>query len=188
MLAARLGWDASRSIRAVIFASTCRSARWGCPPVSARRALPGWRKIVGQINGGGNPGPELEMAELSLTERAGRTLYPVFEKRERPILKQFVAVPTRTTIFFLFQGDGPLDLTVYAPGPIARQVVPRVDRAGFDRLQASWWRDFAPAGAAAQDVSRDYPPLVEEYLVNTLSRRLQLPIPPPAPVRDDAVR
>ncbi len=57
---------------------------------------------------------ELQSAELALVEKSGRTLYPVFEKRDRPILKQFINVPTESTVYFLFRGDAPLDLTVYA--------------------------------------------------------------------------
>ena len=52
----------------------------------------------------------LETSEIALVERGGRIFYPVFEKRERPLLKEFVAIPKQTTAFFLFQGDAPLEL------------------------------------------------------------------------------
>jgi hypothetical protein len=116
----------------------------------------------------------LESAEIALTEKSGRTLYPVFEKRDRPLLRQFVSVPTASTIFFLFEGNAPLDLTMHAPQAHPRQVVPRQDREGHDRLLAAWWRDYSAAAAEGRDA--EYPPMVEEYLTDTLARRMNLPL------------
>ncbi len=115
----------------------------------------------------------LETSEIALVERNGRIFYPVFEKRERPLLKEFVAVPKQTTAFFLFQGDAPLELTLYTPAAQTGQVVPRRDPAAFDRLMQAWWRDYS-AAADGRNTPTDFPPLVEEYLVDTLARRLRL--------------
>ncbi len=117
----------------------------------------------------------LESGELSLVERAGRVFYPVFEKRDRPILREFVDVPTQTAILFLFQGNAPLDLTAYMPAAQTGQIIPRQDPAGHARLLRDWWRDYS--AAATGNVSREYPPLVEEYLTDMLARRLRLPLP-----------
>ncbi len=122
------------------------------------------------------PPPNLEMAEMSLVEKSSRVLYPVFEKRDRPVLREFVTMPTQTTIFFLFRGDGPLELTSFAPQPQVGRVTPRKDPAAHAQLLQAWWRDFS-AAADARSAVKDFPPLVEEYLVDTLSRRLRLPLP-----------
>jgi hypothetical protein len=129
------------------------------------------KKIISQA--GNRETANLESAEMTLSEKSDRALYPVFDKRDRPILRQFVSVPTATTILFLFQGDAPLDLTIHAPGPFSAKVVPRQDRAGYDRLLQAWWRDYSSA-AEGRDVVREYPPMVEEYLTDTLARRLRL--------------
>jgi hypothetical protein len=120
---------------------------------------------------------------MTLTERSGRALYPVFEKRDRPILRQFVSVPTESTILFLFQGDAPLELTVHAPQSYPGRIVPRQDLAAYDRLLRAWWRDYSSA-ADGSDVAREYPPMVEEYLTDTLARRLKLPLAGPAEGRE----
>jgi hypothetical protein len=119
---------------------------------------------------------QLESAEMALVEKSGRTFYPVFEKRDRPVLQQFIEVPTESTIFFLFQGDAPLDLTVYAPDARSRQIVPRNDPAAHANLLRLWWGDYS-AAADGRNAPREYPQMVEEYLTDTLARRLQLPLP-----------
>jgi hypothetical protein len=132
------------------------------------------RRIAAQAGKG--PTVNWESAEVTLTERVDRAFYPVFEKNDRPILRQFVEVPTSTTILFLFHGDAPLNVTVHAGNPYQGQVVPRQDRAGYERLLRAWWRDYA-AAADARGVVREYPAVVEEYLTDTLARRLRLPLP-----------
>ena len=126
---------------------------------------------------------ELQSAELALVEKSGRTLYPVFEKRDRPILKQFINVPTESTVYFLFRGDAPLDLTVYAPDGQTGQVVPRRDPAAYDRLLRAWWADYSSA-SDGRDAPREYPQMVEEYLTDTLSRRMELSLPRRTPQRE----
>ncbi|MEX0678630.1 MAG: hypothetical protein WD063_16235 [Pirellulales bacterium] len=132
------------------------------------------RRIADQAGKG--DAVELESAEMALVEKSNRAFYPVFEKRDRPILRQFISVPTESTIFFLFQGDGPLDLTVYAPQASSRQIVPRQDPGAHAALVRAWWRDYSSADDG-RDAAREYPQMVEEYLTDTLARRLQLPLP-----------
>mgnify|MGYP006969345113 FL=1 len=128
----------------------------------------------------------LETGDMSLVERSGRIFYPVFEKRERPLLQEFVNVPKQTTVFFLFQGDAPLQLTLYTPQPQTGSVVPLRDPQAYDRLLAAWWRDFSAAADSAS-TPQDFPPMVEEYLVDTLSRRLQLQLPDRSPIGGNSV-
>ena len=133
------------------------------------------RRIASQAGGGTQI--DLDGAQIMVVERANRVFYPVFERRDRPILREFIAAaPTDTTVLFLFQGDAPLDLSVQMPGAAAvnaGQVVPRTDAAGFDRLARAWWLDYG-AAASQGGRGREYPPIVEEYLADTLLRRMQL--------------
>lgn len=118
----------------------------------------------------------LESTEMMVSEKSGRVLYPVFEKRERPVLKQFINTPSARTVYFLFQGDSPLDLTAYLPEPSTGPLAVSRDPAAHQRLLSQWWRHYS-AAAAGSDIVRDYPPMVEEFLVDTLSRRLRLALP-----------
>ena len=126
---------------------------------------------------------QLQSEEVSLVEKSGRSFYPVFAKRDRPVLNQFISVPTESTVFFLFQGEAPLELTTYAPAAVPGKVVPRQDPAGHARLLQLWWRSIC-AAAEGRDAPRDYPQMVEEYLTDTLSRRLRLELPRRTPSRE----
>ena len=111
-------------------------------------------------------------AKIMIVDAAGRVFYyPVFERHDRPILREFVAAaPSDTSVLFLFQGEAPLDLSVQMPAAQAvnaGQVVPRTDAGGFDRLVRAWWLDYA-AAASQGGRGREYPPIVEEYLADTL--------------------
>ena len=128
----------------------------------------------------------LETGEMTLVERSGRIFYPVFEKRERPILKEFVNVPKQVTAYFLFQGDAPLEVTLYTPVPQTGSIVPRRDPQGYARLRQLWWRDYS-AAADARTTPREFSPMVEEYLIDTLARRLQLPLAARPPTRATSI-
>ncbi len=117
----------------------------------------------------------LENTEMSLVERSGRIFYPVFEKRERPILREFINVPKQVTVHFLFVGDGPLDLTLFTPAPRSGSIVPIRDPVAHARLLKSGG-PITPRRPMPRSTPSDFPPLVEEYLVDTLSRRLRLPL------------
>ncbi len=138
------------------------------------------RRIVEQ--GGKGDTKQLQSEELTLEEKSERTFYPVFAKRDRPVLRQFINIPTENTVYFLFRGDAPLELIAYAPQAVPGQVVPVDNRAGYDRLLRDWWNDYS-AAAAGRDAPRDYPQMVEEYLTDTLARRLQLRLPRRTPKR-----
>jgi hypothetical protein len=88
-------------------------------------------------------------------------------------------VPTDgLTVFFLFTGDKPLDLTVL--GPVAQQVrvvpQPAANPRIFQRMMNRWWREYH-AAARRQASDGDYPPIVQTYLTSMLSRRLRLAPP-----------
>jgi hypothetical protein len=138
------------------------------------------KRLAGQAGKGDSA--QLQSGELAIVERSGRVFFPVFAKRQRPVLEQFISVPSESAVYFLFQGDAPLDMTVFAPDAVGSQVAVRVDPAGHARLLAAWWRDFS-AAAEGRDASRDYPQMVEEYLTGTLARRMRLELPRRTPER-----
>ena len=64
------------------------------------------------------------------------------------ILRGLADRPPRTTIYFLFRGDEPLNLTLQAQSPIPIALVPRHLPGQFNRLLGQWWKQYA-AGAEA---------------------------------------
>ena len=93
------------------------------------------------------------------------------------ILRGMLNRPPRTTLYFLFRGTEPLELTIQARQSIPLVVQPRNNPAAHRRLLQAWWRDYAAPRRLLQQ-KPDFPPQVETYLVNTLARRLNLVLPP----------
>ncbi|MCY2991384.1 MAG: hypothetical protein NTY19_26445 [Planctomycetota bacterium] len=123
-------------------------------------------------------------AGMMLTERRGRTLYPVLTTgRFRKLLGEILGngnpgVPDSLHAWFLFTGDGPLEVTLYTPQATNFAVTPQAARDGraHQRLLTQWWREYN--AVAREEVQQgDYPPLVQTYLTSMLSRRLGLEPP-----------
>ena len=138
---------------------------------------------------------------IGLTEKNGRVLYPAIDnpafgkvmkellregtpltsggpvrKEIGGLLRGILDRPPRTTILFLFHGDGPLDLTLQAGTDIPLKVVPRDDTAAHQRLLNLWWKQYA-APPALLAPEPDFPPVVDNYLTTMLARRLNLNLP-----------
>lgn len=146
------------------------------------------------------PSP-LGIEGIGLAEKRGRVLYPAFDHpvfgkvmrelleseprlttggpvREEVggLLRGLLDRPPRTTFYFLFQGDDPLELTLQARTAIPLRVVPRQMPAAHGRLLQLWWRQYTkPSGIFEQ--KPDYPPVLDTYLQATLARRLNLRLP-----------
>jgi hypothetical protein len=136
--------------------------------------------------------------EYTLAEKNGRVLYQTFgETPVRALLREILDRPQPLTVYFLFKGDEPLELTLYAPTAIDRQTTPiKGDPQLHARLLDEWWRDYTararPIAALLTDFvpiplrtnrNDDYPHLVDTYLTAMLSRRLSLSMPtPPQPL------
>ena len=138
---------------------------------------------------------------LRLNEKNCRALYPAVHApevgavvkeilaeqsplfRRQPLLGQIGGLvgslldqPPTVTIYFLFRGDAPLELTLEGRSAHAIAVTPRSDPAAHRRFLEAWWRQYtAPPGLL--ETKPDYPPLVENYLTATLARRLSLKLP-----------
>ena len=122
---------------------------------------------------------------FALAEANGRAVYPAFSQgRVLRLLGEIlgdtlpVSPPNVLNVLFLFQGDQPLELTVYAPAPRQFRVVPQrgTNPRGQQRLFQRWWREYN-ALARQQADDGDYPPIVQTYLTSMFTRRLGLQPP-----------
>ncbi len=114
---------------------------------------------------------------IHLTDLEGRTHYPVLSTGPvRQWLQQRLQSRRRLTLYFLFRGDAPLDMRLSAGRTYQWTLSPRHDDFGFQRMLADWWREYT---AQLRQLSRRGEGLnvVENYLGNTLARRLSLPTP-----------
>ena len=133
----------------------------------------------------------LGLTGLGVSAREGRVLYPVInapmigqlvrgilEQADRPaarLLGGLINPPPKATIYFLFQGDAPLELTLRSQRVSTFRVLPQTDPALWSRLMAAWWRTYTATPGLLQS-QVDYPPMVENYLQAMLARRLDLPL------------
>ena len=92
------------------------------------------------------------------------------------ILRGILDRPPRTTLYFLFRGAEPLELSLEARESIPLRVVPLNDPAAHRRLLQQWWQQYAKPAGLFQP-KPDYPPVVDNYLTSTLARRLNLRLP-----------
>ena len=130
-------------------------------------------RLLGEILGAGLPAVrqpfQAEGAAGLLAEIAGDRLSAAASD----------ALPNTVNVLFLFTGDQPLEVTVYAPAPRSYRLVPRraANPRGHQRLLQRWWREYN-AAARQQAEDGDYPPIVQTYLTSMFSRRLGLPTLP----------
>ncbi len=138
---------------------------------------------------------------IGLSEKHGRALYPTFDQlafgkvmkeileSDTPltsggpvrqevggILRGIFDRPPRTTLYFLFREAEPLELSLQARASIRLSAVPRNDPAAHRRLLQLWWKQYAKPASLLQP-KPDYPPVVDNYLMATLARRLNLRLP-----------
>ncbi|MBN2023987.1 MAG: hypothetical protein JW809_14480 [Pirellulales bacterium] len=144
---------------------------------------------------------------LALYEKNGRVLYPIIKTppdmtlvkdilAQSPIMNRgpvrrevggliqgLLSQPPRVSIYFLFQGDAPLELTLQARQPIPMTVPPRNDPAAHRRLLTAWWRQYTADPTGLFSRKPDYPPIVSNYLRPLLARRLGLALVQPPKAR-----
>jgi hypothetical protein len=113
--------------------------------------------------------------DFTLTDAQGRVFYAAFDFQPvRAILREVLNRPQTVTVHFLFTGNEPLDLELFAPSAVRMRVVPRRDPVAHDRLLAQWWEQYTDAATRAARTD-EYPQLVDSYLLSMLSQRLELP-------------
>ncbi len=130
--------------------------------------------------------PEVNLAAIEsrayeLADPNGRTHYPSFNTSGAPALLRGILgggteVPRSLTVLFLFDGNEPLDVTVYSPHPVKVRITPRVAARQHTRLLKRWWREYN-ASVRQQQNDSDYPSVLETYLTSMLSKRLGLATP-----------
>jgi len=104
----------------------------------------------------------------------GRLLDP--RRPAGQLLGQLLDQAPKTTVYFLFRGQEPLEMTIQARRLRAATVVPRRDPRNHRKWLEAWWRQYTfEPGLLAKKV--DYPPLVENYLKSMLARRMGLALP-----------
>ncbi len=120
---------------------------------------------------------------LVLEDQEGRALYPAFAARQSGrLLAELTGAGQLSsrvvTAWFLFRGERPLELTLYAPTARRLRVAPREadEPREHTELLDEWWRAYL-ASARRQEQQGDYPPLPQAYLTTMLARRLQLDTP-----------
>ncbi|MEX0866376.1 MAG: hypothetical protein WD030_03390, partial [Pirellulales bacterium] len=112
--------------------------------------------------------------DIGIEEANGRVFYPTFAAGPmRELVRQFIQ-PNGMTVYFLFRGSEPLDVTVYTPEPVRVQIRPQRRALGNLEL-ASWWREYLNT-AELHRRDGEFPTIADAYLTEMLSRRLQLPI------------
>jgi hypothetical protein len=115
--------------------------------------------------------------EFTLAEANGRVFYAAFDFQPvRAILREILNRPQNVTVHFLFVGNEPLELELFAPSAVRMRVIPGRDPAGHKRLLAAWWDQYTRAAERAARTD-EYPQLVDQYLVSMLAARLQLEPP-----------
>lgn len=145
--------------------------------------------------------PEALQGEgLGIREQRGRALYPVVEdpafaqiakqllegtplltggpvrQEVRGILRGLLDQPPRKQIYFLFTGDGPLQMTLEARDAQPFELRVADNPAAHRKLLQTWWQEYT-APPKFLERKPDYPPVVENYLRATLARRLNLKLP-----------
>ena len=171
--------------------------------VTGGEALSGGRFGVGYVKVTASKSalpPVLGVDGLRISDAEGRLLYPAIHNpavgrvakdvvnelpwlrggpvREdvRGLLGQLLDQPPPATIYFLFKGDGPLQLTVEGRTGQTVALTPHGDPAAHKRLLTEWWEQYTPRPKFLE-VRPEYPPVVENYLRTTLARRLGLELP-----------
>jgi hypothetical protein len=121
-------------------------------------------------------------ARFGITAANDRLLYPVIEHRRRlgQIVRRFINIelPNRATFYFLFQGDAPLELTLYTPTEQRISIVPQQDREDYEDLFDDWWEATCDHYERVQRDS-EYPIVVDNYVVANWARRTGRRMPSP---------
>lgn len=125
----------------------------------------------------------IDASRVFVEEKNGRVFYPavaqgVFGKLVGQILGGATERPTTgATIYFLFRGDAPLEMTVYVPQPVPIVIQPQTDHPRrFDREITQWWRQYN-AFWRNERADDNQPPIVAAYLTSMLGQRLGLDPP-----------
>ena len=129
----------------------------------------------------GEPLLPLSDERFTVMQANGRVLYPVLKQEPvRGLIRGLLDIeaPRKVTVYFLFQGDQPFDLSAFTPNEQGVRIRPLADQSSHQRLVADWWSAYTKRYQALLS-GGEYPPVAENFLVASLSRRLKLSVPKP---------
>ena len=122
----------------------------------------------------------IDLNRVLIDGGGGRVFYPaVGTGMVGRLIGQILGDPadrpsSAATVYFLFRGEEPIDLTVYTPQAVKITLEPaRGNQRQMDRLFTGWWREYSAAARQVRS-NGDRPPILEDYLLTMLSRRLGL--------------
>jgi hypothetical protein len=150
-----------------------------------RRTLPPPDAISGQPFGVGRVSLQAPEARPSffgerdfvLHDRNNRVFYAAFVSEPiRAVLRDLLNRPQNVTVFFLFIGEEPLDLSLSVAAGGRIRIQPRRDDVAHGRLLDNWWQEYTDSTRRAGGTS-EYPRMVDEYLTTMLAGRLGLRLP-----------
>lgn len=116
---------------------------------------------------------------FSIDEQADRAVYPAGQiPRDRKILRNLLGIqPSGTlTYYFLFLGDAPLKLRIYAPDQLQLDVTPQRNREKYATLLDQWWEEYLNSYKRVHDRA-EFPLGPQTYLTAMWSARLGRPMP-----------
>ena len=127
----------------------------------------------------GEPVLPLSDERFTVLEAGGRAMYPVLKQEPiRGLIRGLLDLdaPRKVTIYYLFNGDQPFDLSAFSPYEQGVRVRPLRDPRGHQLLLAEWWQQYTKRYQQLAS-GGEYPPIAENFLIATLSRRLGLKVP-----------
>lgn len=127
----------------------------------------------------GEPSIPLSDERFTVLEEAGRAMYPVLKLEPvKQLVRQLLSIetPRKVTIYYLFQGDEPFDLSVFSPVEQAVRVKPVRDDLAHERLLNAWWSEYAGRWNRLR-ANQEFPPVAENFLTASFARRLGKTLP-----------
>lgn len=127
----------------------------------------------------GEPSLPLNDERFTVVEKDGRAIYPIVKvEPARQFLRGLLGIetPRTVTLYFLFRGDEPFDISAYSPMEQGVRIKPQRSPQGHQRLLGEWWEQLSERWSRLQK-DPEFPPIVENFLVASFSRRLNRPVP-----------
>jgi len=167
---------------ASVFFATFHGGSSGAQAEVQVEAYAGAQMGVGRVTidlpAGGAAAP-LGDDRFTIREQSGRVLYPAAQRqRERKILRRVLGIeaPRKLTIYFLFLGDAPLELDVYAPERVSLTANPQNNSETYAKLLNSWWEEYLSLYQRVHD-NAEYPVGAQTYLTAMWAHRLGREMP-----------
>lgn len=171
---------ALRAIRAIlpILAISLVSSEHTCaaPQVEAVAGEPfGVGKVTIDVLRG-EPSIPLSDERFTIWQEASRAMYPVVKQEPaKRLLRRVLSIesPRKVTVYFLFQGNEPFDLSVFSPIEQAVRIQPQINPERHRNMLNDWWQAYSGRwNTLCSDPQ--FPPMAENFLVASLGRRLNL--------------